>query len=136
MEAINKLRNEMKQLENDKSACRIALYLIGRCGESESLCQDVLDDKKTLHGCMDYVKNKARAQAVNGCACIEDETVFEWAEDYYHEEIKVAPEPKQTVTKAPKKKSAPKEKPALIKAINEVCGNRSEDNINGQISMF
>lgn len=136
MEAINKLRNEMKQLENDKSACRIALYLIGRCGESESLCQDVLNDKKTLHGCMDYVKNKARAQAVNGCACIEDDTVFEWAEDYYHTEIKDAPEPKKAATKAPKKKSAPKEKPDLIKAINEVYGNRSEDNINGQISMF
>ena len=38
----------------------------------------------------EYIKSEARKQAKNGCACIEDNQVYEWAVHYYDEDdIKV-----------------------------------------------
>ena len=131
--AIDKLRKEMKENENDKALCRIALYLIGRCEASESLCEDVLKDGKTLRKCMDYVTSCARKEAVGGCACIEDNTVFEWAEDYYRNEA--APEPVKSPKKAKTKQAKKMPKEAKKQAKTEE--NKPILTVdNGQMCMF
>lgn len=133
--AIDKLRKEMKENENNNALCRIALYLIGRCEASESLREDVLKDGKTLRKCMDYVTSCARKEAVGGCACIEDNTVFEWAEDYYHSEETAAPEPVKSPKKAKTKQA--KKTPKEAKKQAEIEENKpifTAD--NGQICMF
>ena len=54
---------------------------------------------------MDYIKSKAKEQAINNVAIIEDQNVYDWAIDYYiksNEELgitkinnKVNPTPKE-----------------------------------------
>ena len=83
-EAIEKLYGEMKDLDAGGKA--IAEYLIRRCNEDPSMKEDVAHEKKTMKGCMSFVKSQARKQAKDGVAIIEDKTVYEWAEDYFRQD--------------------------------------------------
>ncbi len=76
-------------------------HLIKRVNEDEGLAADVLKESKTWDGCWKYIQNEAKKQAVNGCACIEDEQVYEWAEDYFR--AKDEPKPAAKPTEKPKK---------------------------------
>jgi len=84
--AVDKLNEELKKSKNKEYAKMIIDYLIGRCKEDAGFGDDVLRKEKTFDGCFSYIKDKARSKAVNGCAAIKDETVYEWAEDYYRSE--------------------------------------------------
>jgi hypothetical protein len=53
---------------------------------SESLAERINNGKKTLTQCWNYIMHEARKQAVNGCACIEDSTVFGWAIHFFEED--------------------------------------------------
>lgn len=53
---------------------------------SESLAERINNGKKTLTQCWSYIMHEARKQAVNGCACIEDSTVFGWAIHFFEED--------------------------------------------------
>ena len=53
---------------------------------------------KAWHTCFGYIRDKARKKAANGCACIEDHIVYEWAEDY----IRKAEEKKEPGKKSQK----------------------------------
>jgi hypothetical protein len=79
----------------------------------EANASDVLVEKinaghKTMKGCWKYITGEAQKQAVSGCACIDDDTVFGWGIHYFEEdEIKEdKPKPKQLnlSLKAPAKK--------------------------------
>jgi hypothetical protein len=53
---------------------------------SESLAERINNGEKTLNQCWNYIMSEARKQAVNGCACIEDSTVFGWAIHFFEED--------------------------------------------------
>lgn len=61
----------------------IASHIIENNLVSDGNAEKVLDEKKTLSKCMDQCKNKARQQAKNGFAMIDDETVYGWVSEYY-----------------------------------------------------
>lgn len=69
---------------------------------TDYLCTKINNGKKTLQGCWKYITEEARKQAVNGCACIEDNTVFGWAMHYFEEDsIKEGATPKPKTTTMP-----------------------------------
>lgn len=53
---------------------------------SESLMMKIESSGKTMAGCLRYVKDQARKQAVNCCAVIEDKEVFGWAMHFFEED--------------------------------------------------
>lgn len=74
---------------------------------SDVLAEKINDGDKTLSGFFAYARGEAQKLAINGCACIEDKTVFGWAIHYFEEE-------------AIKETAAPKEPKAVIKATEVV----------------
>ena len=98
---VESIRNDVDKSNTEKNPIEVAMletikaqstvlirHIMNRCVESEALCQDVLQDHKEWSRCMKYVTDKAKAYAFRGpcgmVACIPDNQVFEWAEDYYH----------------------------------------------------
>ena len=53
---------------------------------SEVLREKINSGKKTLKDCWEYIRAEARKKAVNGCACIDDTTVFGWAVHFFEED--------------------------------------------------
>lgn len=90
--AVAKLEKELAAVEKKKGhmtyATIIVNYLIKRCNEDIGLSEDVMQEHKTWDKCWKYVQSEARKLATGNCACVEDSTVFEWAEDYYHKDDK------------------------------------------------
>ena len=71
---------------------------------SEVLREKINSGKKTLKDCWEYIRAEARKKAVNGCACIDDVTVFGWAMHFFEEDgIKPAK------TRGPVREEAPEE---------------------------
>ena len=79
---------------------------------SETLTEKINNGKKTLSQCWSYIVSEAKKQATNGCACIDDATVFGWAIHFFEEDGIEAKhyEAKATVktTAKPEKKAEPK----------------------------
>ena len=112
-------------------------FIRRRMKESKAFCEDLLQPEKSYTTCGKIVKDKARKQAQNGMACIEDMTVFEWIEDYIHrDEAKAAEEEKKKTEKpkttAPKIKPAEKfdAKKAAEKAVAKSEEKKPEDNLS------
>lgn len=112
-EAITKLNNEAK--DANTAIKRIIEHLKKRVLEDEGLAEDVMNDKKNMDKCYSYISENARKQAKNNCACIEDETVYEWAEDYFRAEEKEE-EKKPVETKTEKKPDKKAEAKARLNA--------------------
>lgn len=93
-EAKAKLEDELKAAKDKSFAEPVIRYLIERCGESESLAQDVMQAHKKWEKCIDYIYRQAKKQAKGNNAAIRDDVVFEWAEDYYHKDDKEESEKK------------------------------------------
>ncbi len=78
---------------------------------SDVLVEKINTGSRTLAGCMAYVTGEAKKQAKDGCACIDDATVFGWAVHYFEEaDLDCEPKPKP----APKTAGGTKKK-ALAK---------------------
>lgn len=81
---------------------------------SDVLANKINEGKKTLEQCWKYITNEAKKLAINGCACIEDKTVFGWAIHFFEEDsikgdkIKEAPLVKTVKADVPKPKEKPK----------------------------
>lgn len=80
--AINKIDGEAEKLK-DTNATLIASHIIDTYLISDENAEKVLDEKKALRKCIDNIKSKARSQAVNNVAMVDDETVYGWVKDYY-----------------------------------------------------
>ena len=65
----------------DDTAVRITSYIIDNYITNAENAEKVMN--KTLSDCISSVKNKARKQAKNGCAMIEDRTVWNWVKEFY-----------------------------------------------------
>lgn len=86
--AIRKLEDELKNASDKPFAEAVIGHLIERCGEDRGLCEDVLQENKTWKKCSEYIYKQARGQAKGTMAVVKDDTVYEWAEDYFHADDK------------------------------------------------
>lgn len=80
--AINHIDDEVEKSKNPVAKA-IGQYLIDKCLTTDSQAEKVLDNKLSLEKCADFVKNKAKSSAVNGCAMVEDMVVYSWVREYY-----------------------------------------------------
>lgn len=78
MDGIQRL-SEMIKGQKDKSLIKIVSYLMLQ----KDMEQDFLKEEKDLKEMAEYIKGLAKKEAVNGVAIIEDETVFNWAKEYF-----------------------------------------------------
>lgn len=69
----------------------VASHLIEQI-RTEEAARKIMDEKKTLEGCMKEIQSKARKQAVNGCAAVEDAMVYKWAEGYFGLDVAAFPQ--------------------------------------------
>lgn len=111
---------------NNDNQKRVLDYL--EANASNVLAEKINAGKKTMAQCWSYITAEAKKQAVGGCACIDDSTVFGWAIHFFEEESieakmysstsgagkTVAP---KTVTENKTKKQ--NEKPQLAKEKNK-----------------
>ena len=87
---------------------------------SDDLRARAAEQGKTAEGAFTYAKSQARRLAVDGCACVDDATVYGWAMHYFEDEDasrwepkKPAPKPSAAERKTEKKPDAETaEKPA------------------------
>lgn len=114
-EAVRKLTS-WKAANKNPYAQLICDHLIKRCRQDAGFAEDVMKQDKAWHTCFEYIRDKARKEAANGCACIEDHIVYEWAEDY----IRKAEEKKE-----PGKKS---QKPGKNKPKSQEICTKPEEN--------
>ena len=109
--AKEKLEKEM-EADNDRIFAEAVIgNLIEQCEEDLRLAQDVMQKHKTWEKCLGYIYEQARKQATNNRACVCDNVIHGWVQDYYHKNDKI---------KKDKKK----------------IESQTEKNIYGQINMF
>ncbi len=113
--ACEKLRGEKEKAEDKQFADPVIGYLLKRCGEDNSLAQDVMQEHKTWKKCFEYIFEQARKQAKGNSAAVRDDVVYEWAEDYYHKNDKAEEEKKVREAAERKKKEAERKKKAAEK---------------------
>ena len=86
-------------LETDKMQIRIILKHLEKECETDSSLKNNIETKlnNTPLGMFNYIKEKARKEAIDGCAMIEDSKVYEWAREYWndYEETKKPKEQEQ-----------------------------------------
>ena len=99
--ARKKLEAEKKKATQKNFADSVIAYLLKRCEEDQGLAEDVMQEGKTWNKCFNYIVEQARKQSNGRSAAVEDQVVYEWAEDYYHKYEKP-----ETVKKEKSKKPA------------------------------
>ena len=82
--AREKLEAEKKKATQKNFADPVITYLMKRCEEDQGLAEDVMQEGKTWKKCFSYIVEQARKQSNGRSAAVEDQIVYEWAEDYYH----------------------------------------------------
>lgn len=92
------------------------------------LAEKINNGTKTLSQCWSYIVSEAKKQAVNGCACIDDATVFGWAIHFFEEDSIAA---KHYETKAVVKTTAKAEKKSEPKTEKKAKPIQL-----GQVSLF
>lgn len=93
--AIDKIDKEA-DIMSDDIAVRITSYIIDNYITSVENAEKVMN--KTLSDCISNIRGKAQKQAKNGCAMIEDRTVWNWVKEFYEF---VTDEVTETQTTAP-----------------------------------
>ena len=101
---------------------------------SDVLAEKINGGKKTLEGFFRYAKDQARAKAVNGCACIDDKTVFGWAIHYF-EDDDVREKRESGEPKAKAKTAATKAVPKAVPKTEEQP-KKKDKQADGQLDLF
>jgi hypothetical protein len=80
-----------KLKSKDSNASVICDHLAELCSQDESFRNEVESrEDRNVPGMTKYIKGLAKKQAQSGVAMIQDQTVFNWAFDYFHDQnIKV-----------------------------------------------
>lgn len=94
------------------------------------LAEKINNSQKTLSQCWSYIVSEAKKQAIDGCACIDDATVFGWAIHFFEED---SIEAKHYEAKATVKTTAKAEKKPEQKVQKKL---KSEPLLLDQISLF
>lgn len=163
--AKEKLEAEKKKATQKNFAEPIIAYLLKRCEEDQGLAEDVMQEGKTWNKCFNYIVEQARKQSNGRSTAVEDQVVYEWAEDYYHKYEKPEPVKKEkgkkpVITKKPvtptkttekitdneKKSQETKDKPQISeKPVKKDAASKQRktektstksSGLNGQISLF
>lgn len=79
-EAIDKIDAEADRMKNDV-AVRITSYIIDNYITNVENAEKVMN--KALSDCISNIRDKARKQAKNSYAMIEDRTVYNWVKGFY-----------------------------------------------------
>ena len=110
--AREKLEAEKKKATQKNFAEPIITYLMKRCEEDQGLAEDVMQEGKTWSKCFNYIVEQARKQSNGRSTAVEDQVVYEWAEDYYHkyEKPETAKKEKSKKPATTKKTEAPTKK--------------------------
>lgn len=128
----------------------ICEYLRGRCNEDMGMREDIVQGHKTWKRLNDYLYKKASKLPRNGnMACVRDNVVFEWCEDYFRkddkkeaeeeaakkkaqdEKMKAAKENAKAVQPEKKVEEKPAEKPA-----EKLVEKKQKGQIEGQMDLF
>lgn len=142
--AKEKLEKELKKAKDKAFAEPVIGHLLNRIAEDSGLAEDILQEHKTWEKCKSYLYDRARKMKSRNCAVVRDDTVYEWAEDYYRKDDKAEEEEKARKEAERKKKleeeaKARKEK-ATEKAKAEVQPKPTEKpkkgEVEGQMSLF
>lgn len=150
--AREKLEAEKKKATQKNFADPVITYLMKRCEEDQGLAEDVMQEGKTWNKCFSYIVEQARKQSNGRSAAVEDQVVYEWAEDYYHkddkaEEDKKAKEAAKRKKKQDKKAKTDSEKKATSKPAtepekkteapkSEPKPKRNNKDMDGQLDIF
>ena len=110
--ARKKLEAEKKKATQKNFADSVIAYLLKRCEEDQGLAEDVMQECKTWNKCFNYIVEQARKQSNGRSTAVEDQVVYEWAEDYYHkyEKPETAKKEKDKKPATTKKTEAPAKK--------------------------
>lgn len=110
--ARKKLEAEKKKATQKNFADSVIAYLLKRCEEDQGLAEDVMQEGKTWNKCFNYIVEQARKQSNGRSTAVEDQVVYEWAEDYYHkyEKPETAKKEKYKKPATTKKTEAPAKK--------------------------
>lgn len=150
--AREKLEAEKKKATQKNFADPVITYLMKRCEEDQGLAEDVMQEGKTWNKCFSYIVEQARKQSNGRSTAVEDQVVYEWAEDYYHkddkaEEDKKAKEAAKRKKKQDKKAKTDSEKKATSKPAtepekkteapkSEPKPKRNNKDMDGQLDIF
>lgn len=117
---------------NNANEQRVLDYL--EANASDMLAEKINGGNKTLNGFFAYARCEAQKLAVNGCACVEDQTVFGWAIHYFEEdEIK---EPAKVI-KATEAAETPVKAQKVDKPTRAGKTKKDENEaVSGQMSFF
>ena len=153
--AREKLEAEKKKATQKNFADPVITYLMKRCEEDQGLAEDVMQEGKTWNKCFSYIVEQARKQSNGRSAAVEDQVVYEWAEDYYHKDDKAEEEKKAEAKEKTKKQmkklderadkarktsekmpttKKPKEKAGESKP--ETKSKKNNKDMDGQLDMF
>ena len=115
--AKEKLEAEKKKATQKNFADPIIAYLLKRCEEDQGFAEDVMQEGKTWNKCFNYIVEQARKQSNGRSTAVEDQVVYEWAEDYYHkyEKPETAKKEKDKKPATTKKTGVPAKKVTEIK---------------------
>jgi len=105
MKGIERIKQFFEK-EKDQNIKKVAEYLINR----EDMNDKFLNEEKNLTDMWSYIKDQAREKAVNGCAVLEDQDVYNLAVHYFDEtnEALGINKAKKTTPKAETKKQGAK----------------------------
>lgn len=125
--AREKLEAEKKKATQKNFADPVITYLMKRCEEDQGLAEDVMQEGKTWNKCFGYIVEQARKQSNGRSTAVEDQVVYEWAEDYYHKYEKPEPVKKEKGKKpaTTKKTEEPTEK--TTEKVNPSTEKRPEN---------
>lgn len=113
--AREKLEAEKKKATQKNFADPVITYLLKRCEEDQGLAEDVMQEGKTWNKCFNYIVEQARKQSNGRSTAVEDQVVYEWAEDYYHKYEK----PETAKKEKDKKPATTKKTEASAKKVTE-----------------
>lgn len=80
MEGIERIKVLAADIKN-KPLLKIVDYLLTR----KDMNEKYLNEEKSLKQMVEFIRNNAKKQAMDGVALIEDETVYGWAIHYWDE---------------------------------------------------
>lgn len=128
--AKEKLEAEKKKATQKNFADPIIAYLLKRCEEDQGLAEDVMQEGKTWNKCFNYIVEQARKQSNGRSTAVEDQVVYEWAEDYYHKYEK----PETAKKEKDKKPATTKKTEAPAKKVTEIKKDIQETKDDSKVS--
>lgn len=117
MKGIERIKQFSKETK-DQNIKKVAEYLINR----EDMNDKFLNEEKNLTDMWEYIRDKAREKATNGCAVLEDQDVYNLAVHYFDETNEALG------IKTSKKQNKPKEENKKQEAkVEENASNTKQD---------